>query len=102
MPINDLNNGGAVQDPNAGYNYALQQAIIKRQRDMAIQQQGTQMPEGKMVSGWYVAPHASQYLAAGLDKMLGAYQMTKADQAEKDNNIKSQQVTSELANRLAN
>ena len=102
MAINQLDNSGAVVDPNAGYNYALQQALVKRQRDMAQEQANTQMPDGKMVSGWYVAPHASQYLAAGLQKMLGAYGLSKADQAEKDNAIQSQQQTTQLANALAN
>jgi hypothetical protein len=102
MPFWDNNSGGAVpaDSGNPAYNYALEQEQLKRQRALAQGQFDTQMPQGQMVSGWYVAPNGGSYLAAGLNKMLGAYGLNAADKGEKDNATKAQANVTALAQAL--
>lgn len=45
-----------------------QQALAQKLRESA------QMPQGQMVSGWYVKPNIAQYLAQGLQGYMGAKQ----------------------------
>lgn len=99
MAINELNNGGAQVDPN--FNFDIEQARIARQRALAQKQLETQQPQGQMVSGWYVAPNGASYLAAGLEKILGAYGTHRADQEEKDNIAVSNANAVALAQKLA-
>lgn len=99
MAINDLNSSGAQVDP--AFNFDIEQARIARQRALAQKQLETQMPQGQMVSGWYVAPKGVNYLAAGLEKMMGGLAANQADQAEKDNIAAGNAQTFALAKKLA-
>lgn len=64
---------------------AVDQASIERQRQLAqlLQQQGLQAPQGQMVSGRYVAPSWTQYLAQGLANYRGQSMQADADARQK-------------------
>lgn len=99
MPINTMDSSGAQVDPT--YNFDIEQARIARQRALAQKLTETQQPQGQMVSGWYVAPRGGAYLAAGLDKLLGAYATQQADKDEKDNIATGNANAVALAKQLA-
>lgn len=104
MPYWENNSNGAVtpQGVDPSYSAMLEQARIQRQRQLAQQNIDTQMPDGKMVSGWYVAPSAGGYLASGLKNVVGAMGMKQADQAERENVAQSQANVTALAQALQN
>lgn len=58
------------------------QERIKRMLAEAEGLRGTKSPEGKMVSGWYVAPHWSQQLAPIINQVLGGYAQRQAMQQQ--------------------
>lgn len=99
MPINTMDSSGAQVDPT--YNFDIEQARIARQRALAQKLAETQQPQGQMVSGWYVAPRGGAYLAAGLDKLMGAYAGQQADRDEKDNIAAGNANAVALAKQLA-
>lgn len=74
-----------IIDPSAPMDFASQQAQIARQQKLAemLRQQGSKIPEGKMVGDYYVAPHWSQQLASAGNNMLGTYLDFKSQKAEK-------------------
>lgn len=71
-----------------------QQALAQKLRD-----QGMQAPEGQTVSGVYVAPKNTQYLAQALKSYLGGQDVQQAQQGIKDLMAQRQ---AENANFLAN
>jgi hypothetical protein len=64
----------------------IQQQAIDRQRAIAtaLQQASMQAPEGQMVSGHYVAPSATQYLARLAQGLIGKNQQSDLDQKSRD------------------
>ena len=62
----------------------VQQAAIDRQRAiaMALQQASLQAPEGQMVSGHYVAPNPTQYLAKLAQGLIGKNQQEDLDKKQ--------------------
>jgi len=64
----------------------LQQQQILRQQKMAemLMQQGSQQPQGQMISGRYVAPSFTQNLASLANMYVGQRNLEKADQAQID------------------
>lgn len=58
------------------------QERIKRMLAEAEGLRGSKSPEGKMVSGWYVAPHWSQQLAPIINQVLGGYVQRQAMQQQ--------------------
>lgn len=65
-----------------------QQKVLGLQEQKAFAQKlresGMDMPQGQTVSGWYVAPSWSQYLAKGLQTYLGATGEKEAKQGLED------------------
>lgn len=61
-----------------GNDDALNQIILKRRLAQAEALRNAQMPEGQMVSGHYVAPSWTQYLAGAVNKYQGAKQEREA------------------------
>jgi len=59
---------------------ATQQLDLKRKLRMAQALQGQQVPEGQIVSGRYVAPSWTQYLANAAGKVMGAQDERRAIQ----------------------
>jgi hypothetical protein len=64
----------------------VQQAAIDRQRALAqyLQQASLQVPEGQMVSGHYVAPSWTQYIAKLAQGLIGKNQQSDLDQKQID------------------
>jgi hypothetical protein len=60
-------------------------AILRRQRmaEQLMQQAQQPMEQGQMVSGIYVKPNFTQYLAKGLQQYMGARGVQKADEEAK-------------------
>jgi len=72
-------------DPNAPLpNFQAQQMSIQQQRKLAdmLRKQYQEQPEGKMVSGHYVAPSWSQHLAGLAEAGGAAYLDSKADKSQ--------------------
>ena len=63
---------------------SIELADINRRKLMAdmLLQQGSQMPQGQMVGGHFVAPSWTQQLSSALTPIVGAYMMNKADVAQ--------------------
>ena len=74
-------------DP-ASFNYNNESDKVKRRRQIAEGLMQTNGPKGQMVpggpNGFYVAPSLGEHLSAALQKVLGAYMVGKADDAQKD------------------
>jgi len=67
--------------PTYGPDIAQREQQAKRRQMMAqaLQQRGMESPQGQMVSGHYVAPSWTQYLAQGLNSYLGGKEARGAD-----------------------
>lgn len=65
-------------------NYSAEAEQIGRRRRMAemLMQSGAEMPQGQMVSGHYVAPNPTQYLAQALRSYMGGKGIYNAEQQE--------------------
>lgn len=76
-------------NPNAGfdankpqdYDYQAQQQKLAMQQALA-QRLGQPLDQGKMVSGWYVAPGAGATMASALSQALGGYMQVKGGEAQ--------------------
>ena len=64
------------------FGYSPEAEQIARRRKMAemMMQQGSEMPQGQMVSGRFVAPNVTQYLAQALKSYMGGRGINQADQ----------------------
>jgi hypothetical protein len=49
-----------------------------------LRESGQDMPQGRMVGGWFVAPTWTQQLSQALKQGLGAYQESQAENKIKD------------------
>lgn len=65
-------------------NYSAEAEQIGRRRRMAemLMQSGADVPQGQMVSGHYVAPNPTQYLAQALRSYMGGKGIYNAEQQE--------------------
>lgn len=99
MEINELSPGGGMPVA-APFNYQQEQEKLKQQQLLAQSLLKTKTPEGQMVSGWYVAPGAGQYIAAGLDKLMGAYGQYQANEQAGEVETKRKQLLTDALSKF--
>lgn len=74
---------------------------LDRKRKLAEALKQTQMPQGQMVGGMYVAPSITQYLASALQQYQGNKQLRDIDQQQEQILSERQRTMSEASQRLA-
>lgn len=73
-----INQGGEMDTPE------MTQIMRRQQLAQQLLNQGQESPQGQMVSGHYVAPSLTQYLAQGLKTYMGAKGMRESEQEAQD------------------
>lgn len=74
---------------------------LDRKRKLAEALKQTQMPQGQMVGGVYVAPSITQYLASGLQQYQGNKQIRDIDQQQEKILTDRQRTMSDASKRLS-
>jgi hypothetical protein len=74
---------------------------LDRKRKLAEALKQTQMPQGQMVGGVYVAPSITQYLASGLRQYQGNKQIRDIDQQQEQILGERQRTMTEASRKLA-
>lgn len=90
-----INQAAAQETPEAT------QIMRRQQLAQQLLNQGQETPQGQMVSGHYVAPSWTQYLAQGLKSYMGGKQMSEAEQAQKAYGEEQKAKTSEQMKQMS-
>lgn len=83
-----------------GYSPEAEQIARRRAMAQALMQQGADMPQGQMVSGHYVAPNMTQYLAKALQSYMGGRGVNQADQQMQALQQRAQQTRQDWLNQM--